>query len=78
MLNNDMGRDSREQYNVRRARVTVSGRWKPTTRINVMKAIKTMYGIMIMIICFTVADASVTNYINESGRDVQRKAMGRF
>jgi len=73
-----MGRDSREQYNVRRARVTVSGRWKPTTRINVMKAIKTMYGIMIMIICFTVADASVTNYINESGRDVQRKAMGRF
>lgn len=45
-----MGRDSREQYNVRRARVTVSGRWKPTTRINVMKAIKTMYGIMIMII----------------------------
>lgn len=25
-----MGRDSREQYKVRRARVTVSGRWKPT------------------------------------------------
>ena len=24
-----MGRDSREQYNVRRVRVTVSGRWKP-------------------------------------------------
>jgi hypothetical protein len=49
-----------------------------TTRINVMKAIKTMYGIMTMIICSTVADASVTNYINESGRDVQRKAKGRF